>query len=190
MLVDLLLFSCSVVWLFATWSAECRASPSFTISWSLLKFMSIELVMPSNHLVPCCPFLLPSISPSFRVFSNELSLYIRWSKYWSFSFTISPSNGYSGLVHSGHSINTGCSVASYISARYQAHLIRRHLCSEEQSDTGTTSAHEPHTSLILRCVVYFSIPNITIYMYCSGFSHLKNGNSNSIQLKVSTCKML
>ena len=77
---------------------HAQASLSFTISWSLLKFMSIELVMPSNHLVPCCPFLLPSISPSFRVFSNELSLYIRWSKYWSFSFTISPSNGYSGLI--------------------------------------------------------------------------------------------
>ena len=92
--------SLSYVRLFATpWIAACQASLSFTISWSLLKLMSIELVMPSNHLVLCCPLLLlPSILPSVRVFSNELALCIRWPKYWSFSFRISPSNEYSGLV--------------------------------------------------------------------------------------------
>ena len=74
-----------------------QASLSFTMSWSLLKLMSIEPVMPLNHLVPCCPLLLvPSILPSIRVFSNELTLHIRWPKYWSFS--ISPSNEYSGLI--------------------------------------------------------------------------------------------
>ena len=84
--------------LFATlWTAACWASLSFTIS--MLKLMSIELVMPSNHLILCCPFLLlPSIFPSIRVFSNESVLYIRWPKYWSFSFSISPSNEYSGLI--------------------------------------------------------------------------------------------
>ena len=76
------------------------ASLSFTIPWSLLKLMSIESVMPSNHLVLCHPLLLlPSIFPSIRVFSNESALLIRWPKYWSFSFSISPSNEYSGLIY-------------------------------------------------------------------------------------------
>ena len=76
-----------------------QASLSITNSWSLLKLMSIELVMPSNHLILCHPLsLLPSIFPSIRVFSNESVLRIRWPKYWSFSFSISPSNEYSGLI--------------------------------------------------------------------------------------------
>ena len=73
-------------------------SVSFTISQSLLKLMSTELVMPSNHLVLCHPLLLPSIFPSIRVFSHESALCIRWPNYWSFSFSISPSNEYSGLI--------------------------------------------------------------------------------------------
>ena len=73
--------------------------PSITNSQSPLKLMSIELMMPSNHLIFCCPLLLlPSIFPSIRVFSNESILFIRWSKYWSFSFSVSPSNEYSGLI--------------------------------------------------------------------------------------------
>ena len=76
-----------------------QAYLSFTISWSLLKLMTIESVMPSNHLVLCCPLLLlPSMFPSIRVFSNESVLRIRWPKYWSFSFNISPSNEYSVLI--------------------------------------------------------------------------------------------
>ena len=90
----------SCVWLFATpRTAACQASLSTTNSQSLPKFRSIEFVMPSNHLILCCPLLLlPSIFPSIRVFSNELVLCIRWPKYWSFTFSISPSNEYSGLV--------------------------------------------------------------------------------------------
>ena len=90
----------SHVQLFVTpWTAPCQASLSFTISWSLFKLMSIKLVMPSNHLVLCRPLLLlPSIPPSIKVFSNESALCIRWPKYWSFSFSISPSNEYSGLI--------------------------------------------------------------------------------------------
>ena len=81
------------------WTAARQASPTITNSWSLLKLMSIELVMPSNHLILCHPlFLLPSIIPSIRVFSSESVLCIRWPKYWSFSFSISPSNEYSGLI--------------------------------------------------------------------------------------------
>ena len=89
----------SCVWLSETpWTAACLASPSFTISRSLLKLMSIESVIPSDHLILWHPLLLPSVSPSIRVFSNELALCIRWPKYWSFSFNISPSSEYSGLV--------------------------------------------------------------------------------------------
>ena len=92
--------SLSRVQLFASsWTAVCQALLSITNSRSLLKLMSIELVMPSNHLIICRPLLLsPLIFPSIRVFSNESALYIRWPKYWSFSFNISPSNEYSGLV--------------------------------------------------------------------------------------------
>ena len=90
--------SLSRVQLFSTpWTAACQASLSITNSWSLLKLMSIKLVMPSNHLILCRPLLLPpSILPSVRVFSNELVLHIRWPKYWSFS--IGPSNEYSRLI--------------------------------------------------------------------------------------------
>ena len=92
--------SLTQVQLFMTpWTAAHQAFLSFTISQSLLKLMSIESVMPSNHLIFCCPLLLLlSIFPSIRVFSNESVLYIRWPKYCSFSFSISPSNEYSGLI--------------------------------------------------------------------------------------------
>ena len=92
--------SLSRVQLFATpWTAACQASLSITNSQSLLKLMSIESVMPSNHFILCRPLLLlPSIFPSIRVFSNKSVLHIRWPKYWSFSFSISPSNEYSGLM--------------------------------------------------------------------------------------------
>ena len=88
------------VWLFVTpWTAAQQDSLSITNSQSFLKLMSIELVMPSNHLILCCPLLLlPSIFPSIRVFSNKSVLCVRWPKNWSFSFSISPSNEYSGLI--------------------------------------------------------------------------------------------
>ena len=88
------------IWHFTTpWTGACQASLSFTTSWSLFKFMSIESVMPSNHLILCHPLLLlPSVFPSIRVFSNGSALHIRWPEYWSFSSSISPSNEYSGLI--------------------------------------------------------------------------------------------
>ena len=93
-------FSCLVVPDSATpGTAAHQASLSITNSWSLLKLMSITLVMPFNHLILCCPLLLPPlIFPSIRVFSNESALHIRWPKYWSFSFSINSSNEYSGLI--------------------------------------------------------------------------------------------
>ena len=88
---------CDSLW--TPWAAACQASLSITISWSLVKLMSIELVVPSNHFILCHPLLLlPSVFPSIRVFSNESALRIRWPKYWSFRFSISPSSEYSGLI--------------------------------------------------------------------------------------------
>ena len=83
-----------------SWTAAHQASLSVTNSWSLLKlfFLSIESVMPSNHLILCCPLLLPSVFPRIRLFSSESVFHIRWPKFWSFSFSISPSNEYSGLI--------------------------------------------------------------------------------------------
>ena len=90
---------CHVRFSATSWSAACQASLSFSISRSLFRLISIELVTLYNHLILCCPFiLLPSIFPGLRIFSNELALCIRWLKYWSFSFSISPSNEYSGLI--------------------------------------------------------------------------------------------
>ena len=90
-------FSCSVLsdsLHSREWTAACQDS----LSWSLLELMSIKSVMPYNHLILCRPLLLPSIFPSLRVFTNESVLHIKWPKYWSFSFSISPSNEYSGLI--------------------------------------------------------------------------------------------
>ena len=92
--------SLSHVWLFVTpWTIAHQACLSITNSRSLLKLMSIESVMPSNHLIVCHPLLLlPPMPPSIRVFSNESALHIRWPKYWSFSFNVSPSNEHPGLI--------------------------------------------------------------------------------------------
>ena len=87
---------CPTLW--TPWTTAHQASLFFTISQSLFKLMSVESVMPSNHLILCHPLLLPSTFPSIRVFSSELALCIKWPKYWSFSFSISPSNEYSRWV--------------------------------------------------------------------------------------------
>ena len=90
---------CGVLLFAAPWTVGCQASLSITNSWNLLRFISIELVTPSNHLIFCRRLLLlPSIFPSITVFSNESVLHIRWPNYWSFSFGISPSDEYSGLI--------------------------------------------------------------------------------------------
>ena len=103
-------FSCSDVSDFVTpLTAAHQASQSITNSRSLLKLMSIKLVMLSNHLILCRPLLSPSIFPSIRVFSNESVLHIRWPKYWNFSFSISPSNEYSGLISLDGLVGSPCS---------------------------------------------------------------------------------
>ena len=97
--ISVVVLSSSHVWLFVTpWTAACQASLSLTISWSLPKFMFIASVMPSSHLIFWCSLLLPFIFPSNWHFSRESSIYIRWPKHWSFSFSINSSTEYSGLI--------------------------------------------------------------------------------------------
>ena len=100
-IVVVVVFSCSVQCILDSWPTHGLQHTRFTISWSLLKLMSIDLEMPSNHLILCCPLLLSSIFPSIRVFSNESALHIRWPNYWNFGYSISPSNKYSGVISSG-----------------------------------------------------------------------------------------
>ena len=105
------------------WTAARQASLSITNSRSLLKLMSSETVMPSNHLILCCPLLLlPSIFPRFRVFSNESALHMRWPKYWSFSFSISPSNEYSGLI----AFRMDCLLSNGLSGGFSNTTVQKH----------------------------------------------------------------
>ena len=129
------------------WTAACQASLSFTISWSLLKLMFTELVMSSNHLVLCCSLLLlPTIFPSIRVFSSESPLHIRWPKYWSFSFSIRPSNEYLGLI-------------SFRMDWFDLLAVQGTLKSVLQ--------HHSSKALILRYSTLFFFS----FLYCSGFCH-------------------
>ena len=128
--------SLSHVWFFATpWTEARQASLSINNSRNVLKLMSVESVMPTNHLVLCCPLLLlPSIFPSMRVFSNESVLLIRWPKYWSFSFSSSPSNEYSGLI----SFRMDClHQAKQLPLLCQSFLFKPWVCNFLQSDFST-----------------------------------------------------
>ena len=138
--------SLSRVRLFVTpWIAAHQASLSITNCWSLLKLMSIESVMPSNHLILCCPLLLlPSIFPSIRVFSNESVLHNMWPKYWSFSFNISPSNEELGISRYNllymKEISPGCSLEGLmlkLKLQYFAYLMRRTDSFEKTLMLGT-----------------------------------------------------
>ena len=139
----------SYVWLFATsCKAACQASLSITNSWSLLKLMFIELVIPSNHLMLCHPLLLlPSIFPSIRVFSNKSVLHIRWPKYWSFNFSISPSNDWFPLGLTGWiSLQSKGLSTVFSSTKVQNSSILRHSAffiaqvSHPYMTTGKTTA--------------------------------------------------
>ena len=126
------------------WSAAHQASPSITNSQSSLKILSIELVMPSNHLILSCPLLLrPSIYPSIRGFSNEKVLHIRWPKYWSFSFSISPFNEYTGLI----SFRTDC---LYLFA--------------VQGTLKSLLQHHSSKASILQCSAFFTVQLSHLYM--------------------------
>ena len=140
----------SHVRLFATpWIAACRASLSITNSWSSLKLMSIELVMPSSHLILCHPLLLlPSIPPSIRVFSNESTLRMRWPKYWSFCFSLSPFKEHPGLI-------------SFRTDRLGLLAVQGTLKSLLQ--------HHSSKASILRCSAFF-----TVQLFASIHDHWKN----------------
>ena len=119
------------------WTTARQASPSITSSLSLLKLISIGLVMPSNHLILCCPLLLlPPIPPSIRVFSNESALRMRWPKYWSFSFSISPSNEHPGLISSRMDWLDILAVQGTLKSLLQHHSSR---------ELDTTERLSPHT---------------------------------------------
>ena len=141
-IIIFVVLSLSHVLLFATpWTAARQASLSFTISWSLLKRMPVESVMPSNCLILYHPlFLLPSVIPSIRVFSNESALCIRWLKYWSFSFSISPSNEYSGLI-------------SFRIDWFDFHAVQ-----------GMLKSHHSSKASILWCSVFFMVQLSHPYM--------------------------
>ena len=154
----------SHVWFFATpWIAAHQASLSITNSRSPPKPMSIELVMPSNHLFLCCPLLLlPSIFTSIRVFTNESALWIRWPKYWSFSFNISLSNEHSGLISFRMDWLDRCAVQETLKSLLQHHSRKGYIF-------GTQLFHSPTLNL------YLNTGN-TIDLYCqshvSGFYFL------------------
>ena len=142
----------SRVRLFATpWTAARQASLFFTISQSFLKFMSIESVIPSNHLILCLPLLLPpSIFPSIRVFSNESAHHMTWLKYSSFSFSISPSNEYSGLIFFGMEWLDMLALQGTLKSLFQHHSLKASICwhsaffidqlSHPYTTTGKTNA--------------------------------------------------
>ena len=138
--------SLSRVWLFATpWTAARQVSLSIINSWSLRKLMSIELVMPSNHLILCHPlFLLPSILPSIRVFSIESVLHIRWPKYWSFSFNINLSNEHSGLISFRMDWLDLCAVQGTLKSLLQHHSSKASIfqCSSFLYSPTLTSIHD------------------------------------------------
>ena len=135
----------SHVWLFAIpWTAACQASLPITNSWSLFKLMSIESVMPSNHIVLCHSLLLlPSVFPSSKVFSSELTLCIKWPKNWSFSFSIGPSNEYSGLISFRIDLFDLLAVQGTLKSLLQYHILQCSAVFLSSSHTCTWLLEKP-----------------------------------------------
>ena len=152
----------SNVWLFVTpWTASCQASLSLNISWNLLKFMSIELVMSSNHIVLCRPLLLlSSVFPSIRVFSSESVLPIRWPKYWSFSFSISPSNEYSRLISFRMDWLDLRAVQGTLKSLLQHHT------SKASTLPFSASVSSSHPLLLLLCPHIHSLLSASLFLPC------------------------
>ena len=148
------------------WTAACQASLSFTITLSLFKFMSIESVMLSDHLILCCPLLLlPSIFPSVRVFSNESALHIRWPKYWSFSFSISTCNEYSGLISFRIEWSDFLAVHRTLKSLHQHHNLKASIlwCS------AFLMVQLSHPYMITGCVMYGWLHRPLLAQWCLCF---------------------
>ena len=137
------------------WTTTRQASLSITNSWSLLKLMSIESVMPSNHLILCCPLLPPSIFSSIKVFSNESVLCIRWPKHWSFSFSISPSNEYSGLISFRIDWLDLLAVQGTLKSLLQQSSSRSQLKHHFLEKCPQPHHHPSHQLLLFTCVYLF-----------------------------------
>ena len=156
------------------WTAALQASLTITNSWSILKLMSIELVMPSNHLMLCHPLLfLPSIFPNIRDFSNESALCIRWPKYWSFSFSISPSNEYSGLISFRMDWLNLLEVQGTLRSLLQHHnskALRRALHNDKVNELMISSARECSTCK------YLCAQNKNTQIYIANISRHKKRN--------------
>ena len=155
----------SCVWLFETpWTATHKASLFFTISWSLLKLMSIVSMMPSNHLILCCPLLLlHSIFPSIRIFSNESASCIRWPKYWSFSFSISPSNEYLGLISFGTKWFDLLAVQGTLKSLLQHHSSKYQFFGAQ---TSLWSSSHIHTWLLEKPLLWLDGPLSAKWCLC------------------------
>ena len=149
-------------------TAACQASQSFTISWSLLKLMSIESVMPSNHLILCWPLLLPSICPSIRVFSSELALGIKWPKYWSFSFSINPSKEYSVLISFRSDWFDPLSVQDILKSLLQHHSLKASIL----RGSAFFMAHLSHLSMTTGLFTYNFLRSCRCNCICTFFFNL------------------
>ena len=153
--------SLSCVWPFAPpWTAACQASLSFTISWSLLKLLSIELMMPSNHLIFCHPLLLwPSIFPRIGVFSDDLALRIRWPNYWSCS--ISPSNEYSELI--SFRIDLISLLLKGLSRVSSSTTVQRHQLFSAQPSLVQLSHPYMTTGKTIALIIWTFVRNVSVF---------------------------
>ena len=166
-----LFFSCKIMFNSAIpRTSACQASLSFTISWNLLKLMSIESVMPSNHLIFCWPLLLSSIFPSIRVFSNELALWVRWPKYWSFIFNISPFNEYLQLILLGLIGLLSLQSKEFLKSLLQHHNSNTSILGHSAFFMSSLISNSiwnstfPHTQIKVLGVIFSSFPTFGLHL--------------------------
>ena len=162
--------SISRVWLWLNWNAACKSSLSLTVSRSLLKPMSIKLMMPSSHLILCPPFpFLPSIFPSNMVFSNESALCIRWPNYWSFSFSLSPSNEYLGLISFKIDWFDLLAVRGTLKSLLQHHNLKASILQCSAFFVQLSHSYMT-TGKIIALTIWTSVSKVSLSIHCFGLS--------------------